>query len=174
MQDSEQDLKAAEFDGFGDSWPISYGDLAPWYSRVERFLGVTGQPAGIVNLPDGEFSGPNYLTTAERRLLEQMAEKWPDRPATASRVIHHMPDHQPPPLKAASASGHFELRSGAVVERIETDPASGLATGVTYVDDATRQRSHGDGKGRRCGCVDDRERPDPAEFKRRAASSGPG
>ncbi len=137
---SEQDFKAAEFDGFGDTWPISYGDLAPWYSRVERFLGVTGQPAGIVNMPDGEFSGPNYLTTAERRLLGQLAERWPDRPATASRVIHHMPDHQPPTLKAASASGHFELRSGAVVERIETDPASGLATGVTYVDDATRQR----------------------------------
>jgi Choline dehydrogenase and related flavoproteins len=137
---SEQDLKAAEIDGFGDSWPISYGDLAPWYSRVERFLGVTGQPAGIVNLPDGEFSGPNYLTSAERRLLEKLAEKWPDRPATTSRVIHHMPDRQLPTLKAAKASGHFELRSGAVVVRIETDRHSGLATGVTYVDDATRER----------------------------------
>jgi choline dehydrogenase-like flavoprotein len=137
---SEQDLKAADFDGFGEPWPISYEDLAPWYSRVERFLGVTGQPAGIANLPDGEFSGPNYLTAAERRLLEQLAQKWPDRPATTSRVIHHMPDRQPPPLKAASASGNFELRSGAVVSRIETDPHSGLATGVTYVDDATRKR----------------------------------
>ena len=135
---SQQDLKAADFDGFGDTWPISYEDLAPWYSRVERFLGVTGQPAGIVNLPDGEFSGPNFLTAAERRLLEQLAEKWPDRPATTSRVIHHMPDRQPPPLTAAHASGHFELRSGAVVSRIETDPHTGLATGVTYVDDATR------------------------------------
>lgn len=137
---SQQDLKAADIDGFGDSWPIAYGDLAPWYSRVERFLGVTGQPAGIVNLPDGEFSGPNYLTTAERRLLKQLAEQWPERPATSSRVIHHTPDRQPPTLKAANASGHFELRSRAVVARIETDPHSGLATGVTYVDDATRAR----------------------------------
>jgi choline dehydrogenase-like flavoprotein len=137
---SEQDLKAAEFDGFGDPWPISYEDLAPWYSRVERFLGVTGQAAGIVNLPDGEFSGPTYLTKAERTLLEELARKWPDRPATASRVIHHMADHQSPTLKAASASGHFELRSGAVVSRVETDSNTGLATGVTYVDDATRAR----------------------------------
>jgi len=136
---SEQDLKAADIDGFGDSWPISYTDLAPWYSRVERFLGVAGEPAGIVNLPDGDFSGPNPVTTAERRLLDQLAEKWPDRPATTSRIIHHMPDRQPPPLTAASATGRFELRSGAVVSRVETDPQSGLATGVTYVDDATRQ-----------------------------------
>ena len=134
---SQQDLKAAEFDGFGESWPISYEDLAPWYSRVERFLGVTGQAAGIVNLPDGEFSGPTYLTKAERKLLDELRQKWPDRPATASRVIHHMADHQPPPLKAANATGRFELRTGTVVSRVETDPNSGLATGVSYVDDAT-------------------------------------
>jgi choline dehydrogenase-like flavoprotein len=137
---SQQDLKAAEFDRFGDPWPISYEDLTPWYSRVERFLGVTGQAAGIVNLPDGEFSGPTYLTKAERRLLDQVAQRWPDRPATMSRVIHHMADHQPPPLKAAAATGRFELRSGAVVCRVETDPNTGLATGVTYVDDATGER----------------------------------
>lgn len=135
---SEQDLKAAEADGFGDSWPISYDDLKPWYDRVERFEGVTGQPAGIENLPDGQFSGPNYLTSAEARLLEEMARKWPERPATASRVIHHMPDHQTPTLKAAGASGCFELRCGAVVARVETDAQTGLATGVTYIDDATR------------------------------------
>ena len=134
---SQQDLKAAEYDGFGDAWPISYDDLAPWYGRVERFLGVTGEASGIENLPDGEFSGPTYLTKAERALLDQLAQKWPDRPATMSRVIHHMVDHQPPPLKAAMASGNFELRSGAVVSRVETDPKTGLATGVTYVDDAT-------------------------------------
>ncbi len=135
---SEQDLKAADADGFGDSWPISYADLEPWYDRVESFEGVTGQSAGIVNLPDGRFSGPNYLTGAEKRLLERMAEQWPDRPATASRVIHHMTDHMPAPLRAASKCNSFELRPGAVVARIETDPQTGLATGVTYVDDATR------------------------------------
>lgn len=136
---SEQDLKAAEADGFGDSWPISYDDLAPWYDRVERFEGVTGQAAGIVNLPDGKFSGPNHLTAAESRLLEQMKKAWPDRPATASRVIHYMPEHLPPTLKAVGASECFELRTGAVVARVETDPDTGRATGVTYIDNATRK-----------------------------------
>jgi choline dehydrogenase-like flavoprotein len=71
--------------------------------------------------------------------MTQLAEKWPDRPATTCRVIHHMVNHEPAPLRAATDSGNFELRSGAVVARIETDSQTGLATGVTYIDDATRQ-----------------------------------
>lgn len=137
---SDEDFKAADRDGFGDVWPICYDDIAPWYGRVEKFLGVNGHAAGISNLPDGEFADPHDLTRAERDLMDAMAEKWPDRPATTCRIIHHMADHRPPPLTAAEASGNFELRSGAVVERIETDPNTGRATGVTYIDDATSRR----------------------------------
>lgn len=137
---SDLDLKAAAADGFGDAWPLGYGDLDPWYQRVEAFLGVTGEVAGIPNLPDGQYSGPHPMTGAERRLLAEMAEKWPDRPATTCRIIHHMPGRVPPPLTAAQATGRFELRPHAVVERIETDAATGLATGVTYIDAQSRAR----------------------------------
>ena len=137
---SDLDLKAAEADGFGDAWPVSYDDLDPWYTRVEEFLGVTGEASGIPNLPDGSYSSPHPLTKAERRLLDEMAEKWPDRPATTCRIIHHMPNRMPPPLTAAEATGRFELRSNAVVERIDTDPDTGEAIGVTYVDAETRER----------------------------------
>ena len=137
---SDQDFKAAEFDGFGDCWPVTYNDLAPWYERVERFLGVKGERVGIENLPDGEYSRPHALTRAERKLMDDMARIWPDRPATTCRVIHHMEDHVPPPLKAAEATGNFELRSGAVVSNIVTVPATGLATGVTYIDNQTKER----------------------------------
>ena len=34
------DFKAASRDGYGDDWPISYAELAPYYDRVERFIGV--------------------------------------------------------------------------------------------------------------------------------------
>ena len=137
---SHFDLGAARADGFGAAWPVSYANLDPWYTRVEEFLGVTGQAAGIPNLPDGHYSGPHPLTGAERRLLAEMAEKWPHRPATTCRIIHHMPERMPPPLTAAIATGRFELRSDAVVERIETDPETGLATGVRFVDAASRER----------------------------------
>ena len=36
---SDYDFKAASRDGYGDDWPISYSDLAPYYDRVEE-LGV--------------------------------------------------------------------------------------------------------------------------------------
>ena len=136
---SDEDFKAAQRDGFGDSWPIGYADLDPWYGHVERFLGVRGEAAAIANLPDGDYSGPHPLTGAERRLMDELAEKWPDRPATTCRIIHHMTDRRTPPIAAAEASGNFELRSGAVVSRIETDAVTGRATGVTYIDAASRE-----------------------------------
>ena len=108
---SDLDLKAADADGFGDTWPISLADLDPWYTRVEEFLGVAGEPAGIENLPDGSYSGPHPLTKAEQKLMAEMAEKWPDRPATTCRIIHHMTDRRTPPLKAALDSGNAELRT---------------------------------------------------------------
>jgi len=138
---SDLDLKAADADGFGDNWPVSLADLDPWYSRVEQFLGVTGEPAGIENLPDGSYSGPHPLTKAERKLMAEMAKKWPDRPATTCRIIHHMTDRRTPPLKAALDSGNAELRTNAVAERIETDPESGRAKAVTYVDTTTGART---------------------------------
>lgn len=136
----DQDLQAAARDGFGDVWPVSYADLDPWYGRVEQFLGVAGEAAGIENLPDGVYDGPHPLTQAERDLMARMAEAWPDRPATTARIIRHMENRMPPPLAAARASGNFELRTGAVVARIETDPDTGLATGVTYIDAQNRER----------------------------------
>ena len=33
----------ARRDGLGFDWPISYDDLAPYYDKAERFIGVTGQ-----------------------------------------------------------------------------------------------------------------------------------
>ena len=135
---SDEDFKAADRDGFGDSWPVSYADLDPWYTRVEEHLGVTGTQSGISNLPDGSYSGPHPLTQAERDLMQAMAGTWPDRPATTARIIHHMENRTPPPLAAAEASGNFELRSGAIVARIETG-ADGRATGVTYRDAQTSE-----------------------------------
>lgn len=36
-------------------WPITYDEMAPYYSRAERFLCVHGFRDGLSNLPDGEF-----------------------------------------------------------------------------------------------------------------------
>jgi choline dehydrogenase-like flavoprotein len=36
-------------------WPIPYEEVAPYYSRAERLMGVYGYKDGLWNLPDGEF-----------------------------------------------------------------------------------------------------------------------
>ncbi len=49
-------------------WPISYEDVAPYYSKAERFMGVYGDKDGLYNLPDGEFLKPVRMRCPERLL----------------------------------------------------------------------------------------------------------
>jgi choline dehydrogenase-like flavoprotein len=49
-------------------WPISYEEVAPYYSRAERFMGVYGYKDGLKNLPDGEFLAPVPMRAAESLL----------------------------------------------------------------------------------------------------------
>ena len=49
-------------------WPISYDEVAPYYSRTERFIGVYGEKDGLVNMPDGEFQKPVALRCGEQML----------------------------------------------------------------------------------------------------------
>ena len=52
---AEYEFKAASRDGYGVDWPIDYADLKPYYDRAERFIGVSGERAGLPHFPDGEF-----------------------------------------------------------------------------------------------------------------------
>ena len=52
------DFKAKSHDGLGDDWPISYDDMAPYYDKVDRLIGVFGSKEGLENDPDGIFLPP--------------------------------------------------------------------------------------------------------------------
>ena len=52
---SNFDFEGPARDGFAVDWPIRYDDLAPWYSYVEKFAGISGNKDGLDVLPDGEF-----------------------------------------------------------------------------------------------------------------------
>ena len=43
---ADYDFKPKTTDGLGFDWPISYEDLAPYYDKAERFIGVTGHGRG--------------------------------------------------------------------------------------------------------------------------------
>ena len=49
------DFKAASLDGFDVDWPIGYDEIAPYYSRVERLIGVASTVQGRPSNPDGEY-----------------------------------------------------------------------------------------------------------------------
>src|SRR5271168_3168280 len=52
---SDYEFKGKSHDGYGDDWPISLADLAPYYSRVEGIFRVQGQLSGLPQFPDGNF-----------------------------------------------------------------------------------------------------------------------
>ncbi len=55
---SDYDFKNRSMRGVGYDWPISYADVAPYYDKAERLIGVTGRPEGLRSAPDGIFQTP--------------------------------------------------------------------------------------------------------------------
>jgi len=55
---SQRDFKGRQHDGAGEDWPIDYRDLAPYYERIEREVGVCGNLDHLEDLPDGIFLPP--------------------------------------------------------------------------------------------------------------------
>jgi len=52
------DFKSRSTDGMGDDWPISYDDVAPYYDKVESYIGVFGTKENVPSAPDGIFMPP--------------------------------------------------------------------------------------------------------------------
>ncbi|MBV8866774.1 MAG: GMC family oxidoreductase [Acidobacteriaceae bacterium] len=58
---SQRDFKGRDHDGGGENWPIDYTDIAPYYDRIEREVGVCGNYDHLEDLPDGIFMPPAPL-----------------------------------------------------------------------------------------------------------------
>jgi choline dehydrogenase-like flavoprotein len=52
---SDLEFKARDHDGFGENWPVSLAELAPFYDRVEPMFKVQGRNEGLPQLPDGKL-----------------------------------------------------------------------------------------------------------------------
>lgn len=144
---SDHTFKFKSHEGAGFDWPIGYADIAPYYSQVERFLGVIGNDDGIAYCPAGDYLQPAGLSKAEQKFKAAAEGAFPDAKAMAWRYVRKEAtpvDAQrmrtTTPLQAAAATGRLTLRARSPVERIDTDARSGKATGVTYIDQASGQR----------------------------------
>lgn len=85
---SDFDFEGPARDGFAVDWPIRYRDLAPWYSYVEKFAGISGNRDGIPQLPDGEFLPAYPLNAVEDHFSRAMNRHFPGRHVISARAAH--------------------------------------------------------------------------------------
>jgi choline dehydrogenase-like flavoprotein len=159
---SDLDFKAKSHDGYGDDWPISYDDLAPFYDIVEEYVGISGQAEEVPELPDGRFHPAMAMSCAETRLRTRVKEKF-GRTVTIGRtanltkpingrqachycgpcergcVTHSYFNSAFTTVADAVKTGRCTLITNAMVFKVLTDKQSGKATGVLYIDRVTRQ-----------------------------------
>ena len=159
---SDLDFKAASHDGYGDDWPISYKDVAPYYDMVEDYVGISGAAEGNEALPDGHFLPPMKMTCGEVHIRERVQKQF-GRTVTIGRTAILTKNHNGrlachycgpcergcstfsyfsspfTTIKDALHTGKCTLITNAVVARVNMDPGSNRATGVTLVDGITRQ-----------------------------------
>ena len=62
---SQRDFKGRQHDGAGEDWPFDYADIAPYYDRIEREVGVCGNLDHLEDLPDGIFLPPPPLKCSD-------------------------------------------------------------------------------------------------------------
>jgi choline dehydrogenase-like flavoprotein len=160
---SDLDFEANAKQGIGVDWPIRYKDIAPWYSYVEKFVGISGNRDGIPHLPDGEFLPPMEMNAVEKHLQGSIAQNYHDRQLIISRTANlskGLKDRGPcqyrdmcargcpfagyfssnsATLPAARATGNLTLRPNAVVHHIIYDERSQKARGVSVIDTNTKQ-----------------------------------
>ncbi|MEB3261145.1 MAG: GMC family oxidoreductase [Cyanobacteriota bacterium] len=140
---SDYEFKAGQWDGRSPSWPIGHDDLDPYYTRLERLLGVHGQRDGLSQLPDGSFQAPLPLTPGEQ-VLRQAAARELGLPLIPSRgFAKHSPQKDGPwprssaqgsTLARALATGRVRVRSLAAVSHLWMEPSGDRAKGVVLVD----------------------------------------
>lgn len=164
---SDLDFEANKKDGHGIDWPVRYRDIEPWYSQVEKVVGVSAETLGLRQLPDGEFLPPMDLSIAEKHFKHAVAEQFDGRVVTIGRTANlteAKPEHgrgkcmyrsqctrgcsfgayfstQSSTLPAAMATGNLTLRSDTVVDILDFDAEAGRITGVRVIDANTRERS---------------------------------
>ncbi|HSZ55884.1 MAG TPA: GMC family oxidoreductase [Tepidisphaeraceae bacterium] len=73
LRNGPYDFKPHSRDGLGFDWPVTYDDIEPYYTKVERLIGVYGTNEGLENTPN---SPPGVLLPAPRgRAFELYAQK---------------------------------------------------------------------------------------------------
>ncbi|WP_341836725.1 GMC family oxidoreductase [Chitinophaga pollutisoli] len=160
---SDIDFEANAKDGHGVDWPVRYKDIAPWYSYVEKYIGISGQAENLPQLPDGEFLKAMEMNCLEKHVAARIKEKYTDRIMTIGRCAHVTEAHNGRgpcqyrdqcgrgcpftgyfssngvTLPAAAKTGNLTLRPFSIVLEILYDEGTQKATGVRIMDAETKE-----------------------------------
>ena len=164
---SDIDFEANLKDGIAVDWPIRYKDIAPWYSYVEKHVGISGEALGLPQLPDSEFLKPMDMYCVEKEVRQRIEKNFPGRNMTIGRVANLSEakeaqlkigrsacqyrnkcrlgcpygayfSSQSCTLPPAAKTGLLTLRPDSVVSEILFDNAKQKATGVRVIDTVTK------------------------------------
>lgn len=156
---ADYDFKPYSTDGLGDDWPITYDEIAPYYDKVEEFIGVTGSKEGIRSAPDGIFQ-PCPPPRVHEAMMQKSCKKL-GIPCIPSRLSIITKNHNGRPachycgqcgrgcvtasnysssqvqIMPALKTGNVTLITGAMARELITDE-TGKVVAVSYIDKATR------------------------------------
>ena len=164
---SDIDFTANRNEGIAVDWPVRYKDIAPWYEKVEKYIGISGEALNLKQLPDSIFSPPMDLNCVEEVFKEKVSEDFDGRTVTIGRVAHITGDKKhegngrqkcqfrnrcirgcpfgayfsslSSTLPAAEATGNMTLRPDSIVHEIIYDADTKRATGVKIIDRVTKE-----------------------------------
>jgi len=162
---SDFDFEANAKDGIAVDWPIRYKDIAPWYSYVEKHIGISGEKLELPQLPDSEFLKPMELKCTEKHLRESLQKNYSNRILTMGRLAHITEGTKPgagriscqyrnrcrrgcpfgayfssqsSTLPMAEATGNMTLRPNSIVHEVIYNPETKRASGVRIIDRETK------------------------------------
>ncbi len=165
---SHLEFESPQRDGYAVDWPIRYKDIAPWYSHVEKFVGISGNYDGLDNLPDSEFLPAWEMNCVEKHVQDKIKANFKDRHPVIGRCAHltkpkdiHLQQGRgqcqarelcyrgcpygayfssnSSTLPWAERTGNLTLRTDSVVHSIIYDENKKKASGVRVVDANTKE-----------------------------------
>jgi choline dehydrogenase-like flavoprotein len=164
---SDFDFKGKDHDGYGENWPISYSDLAPYYDKVDLYLGISGHPENLPQMPDGRFQRPYKLNAGEVRMRDTLKRMGrvltPYRAGVTTEGLKHNKyrskcygrgachrhvggcdlhaafDSPTGLIRPAADTGNLTLRPNSTVYQVNIDKNTGKATGVSFLDTVSRK-----------------------------------
>jgi len=156
-------------DGFGEDWPISYEDLAPYYDKVETLIGVAGGGEDVYNSPANKNILPAFRPRCGEWLIKKGAAKLGIKTVAFPLAVLSKPYDNRPACHYCGACNfgcdtasrfstlevlfpklqkmkNFTLRTNAAVHRVLLDRSTGKARGVSFIDTTNKLEYEAYGK----------------------------